>query len=73
MQVSRTFKEIMAFKSVKQVHMAEILGYSKQSFNNFLVRDSWKIKDIEKAADILDCDVELVIVDRQTGKIYRCE
>ena len=26
MQVSRTFKEIMAFKSVKQVHMAEILG-----------------------------------------------
>ena len=73
MQVSRTFKEIMAFKSVKQVHMAEILGYSKQSFNNFLVRDRWKIKDIEKAADILDCDVELVIVDRQTGKRYRCE
>ena len=73
MQVSRTFKEIMAFKSVKQVQMAEILGYSKQSFHNFLVRDSWKIKDIEKAADILDCDVELTLVDRQTGKRYNCE
>ena len=73
MQVSRTFKEIMAFKSVKQVQMAEILGYSKQSFHNFLVRDSWKIKDIEKAADILDCDVELTLVDRQTGKRSNCE
>lgn len=40
MQISRTFKEVMVFKSVKQIQLAEILGYSKQSFNNFLVRDS---------------------------------
>ena len=27
----------------------------------------------KKAADILDCDVELTLVDRQTGKRYKCE
>ncbi len=32
-----------------------------------------KIETLIKIADLLDCNVEITLIDRETGKKYNCE
>ena len=69
MSASKTIKKCMISKGVKPGFVADRLGDNKQVFYNKLSRDTMKYNDVEKIADVLDCDV--VFQDRQTGEIYK--
>lgn len=55
----------MLEKDIKQVDVAEQLGYTKQGFNKLLSKDDFKLKDIEKIANILGYDIELNFIDQE--------
>lgn len=69
MDISKTFKMLMLKKDVKQVDVAIQFGMSKNTFNNLLQRNSFKLNDVIKIASILGYDVKLQFVDRESGKI----
>lgn len=56
-------------KNISLKALGELHGdSSKNVFYNKLNRDTMKFKEVEKIADLLDCDV--VFRDRKTGAIY---
>lgn len=73
MEVGKTFKKIMIDRDIKQTDIADKLGITKQYFNDQLRRNNFRIGDIEKIADILDCDTRLQFIDRDTGKVVDAE
>lgn len=69
----------MVNRDMKQIDIAnrfyssETNNSPKNTFNNLLRRNDYKLKDIIKIADILDYDVKLQLVDKNTGKIIDVE
>lgn len=57
-------KKIMLDESIKQTDLAEKLGMSKANLSSQLLRDSFRIKDIEKIADALGYDAEMNFIKR---------
>jgi len=55
-------------KTIKELNEMRGGEQPLQSLYNQINRDSWRFADVEKLADLLGCDV--VLVDRQTGKLY---
>ena len=79
MDVTKTLKMAMVNRDMKQIDVAdrfyssETNSNSKNTFNNLLRRNDYKLKDIVKIADILEYDVKLQLVDKTTGKIIDVE
>ena len=72
MDITKLLKMAMLEKNLKQVEVASRVYDSKNSrvtFNNLLRRNDYRLEDIIRVADVLDYDVRLQLVDRQTGKI----
>ena len=68
MGASKHIKICMTDKGIKPGEVASALGYDPQAFYNKVNRDTMKFADVEKIADIMECDV--LLVDRKTGKTY---
>lgn len=65
----RILKTIMTEKRIKSGYIADTLKMDRQAFYNWLNREKGMTVDkLTAVADILGCDV--VLVDRETGKIY---
>ena len=64
LSISKQFKIIMLENDLKQVEVAEKLGYTKQGFNNLLNKDDYKLKDIIKIADIIGYDIDIIFKKR---------
>jgi len=79
MDVTKALKMAMVNRNTKQVDVAdrfyssETNSNSKNTFNNLMRRNDYKLKDIVKIANILDYDVKLQLVDKNTGKIIDVE
>lgn len=64
LSITKKLKMLMLEKDMKQIEVAEKLGYTKQGFNKLLSKDDYKLKDIEKIADILGYEVELTFIEK---------
>jgi hypothetical protein len=79
MEITKTLKMIMLDRDMKQMDVAdryytsETNSNSKNTFNNLLRRNDYKLNDIIRIADILDYDVRVQFVDRRTGKTIDVE
>jgi hypothetical protein len=75
MDITKALKMLMLDKNMKQIDVAshfyssETNNNSKNTFNNLLRRNDYKLNDIIKIAAIMDYDVKLQFVDRKTGKV----
>ena len=68
MSAGKIIKQVMLERNVSVKDLAGKLGIEPQSVSNKLYRDSFSYKEVEKIADILDCDVPLIT--RDTKKIF---
>ena len=66
--IAKPLKKAMIDKEIKQKEIADILGVSKQTLYNSLSNDNLTFRRAAAIADILNCDI--VLIDRETGKIY---
>jgi len=79
MDVTKSLKMAMVQRDMKQIEVAnrfyssETNNSAKNTFNNLLRRNDYKIKDLIKIADIMDYDVNVQLVDRRTGKVIDVE
>jgi DNA-binding Xre family transcriptional regulator len=73
MELNKVFKKMMIDKEVKQIDLADSLGLSKENFHAQLRRNNFRITDIIKIADILNYDVNLQFIDRDTNRIIDVE
>ena len=63
-------KSVMLKKGMKSGQVADALGYkSRQVFFNWLSSNAMSLAKFAIVADALGCDV--VLLDRETGEIYR--
>ena len=75
MDITKSLKMLMLDKDMKQIEVAnrfynnETNNSSKNTFNNLLRRNDYKLNDVIKIAEILDYDVKIQFVDRKTGKM----
>ena len=68
MPVSKVLKQVMLERNVSVKDLAEKLGIAPQSMSNKLYRDSFSYNEVEKIADILNCDIK--ITTRDTNKSF---
>lgn len=68
MGAKKHIKMAMEDKEIKPGKVAELIEMPAQSFYNKINRDSMSFLDVEKIANVLNCDV--VLVDRETGRRY---
>jgi len=79
MDITKALKMAMVNRDMKQIDVAnsfystETNNNPKNTFNNLLRRNDYKLKDIIKIAEILNYDVKLQLVDKNTGKIIDIE
>ncbi len=74
MEVTNTIKKIMLDKKVKASQIADNSLMTRQNFSRILNSGEHnKIETLVMLADLLDCDVEITLIDRETGKKYNCE
>ena len=75
MDITKALKMIMVDRDIKQIDVAsrfytnETNKNSKNTFNNLMRRNDYKLNDIIKIAEILDYDVKLQFVDKLAGKV----
>jgi phosphoribosylaminoimidazole-succinocarboxamide synthase len=72
LDITKALKMLMVDKNIKQVDVASRFydsETSKNTFNNLIRRNDYKLNDIVKIAGIMDYDVKLQFVDRESGKI----
>jgi len=65
---SQPIKQLMQEKGVSVKELAEMLEINPQSMSNKLYRDSFSYNEVVKIADLLGCDVKLIM--RDTGKEF---
>lgn len=74
MEITKTIKKVMIDKDIQVGELADKYVISRQNFSRILnAGDRNKIETLIKIADLLDCDVEITLIDRETEKKYNCE
>lgn len=65
---AKLIKQLLIERDMSIKELAERLGIEHQSMRNKLYRDSFSFADMEKIADILDCNIK--VLTRDTGKEF---
>lgn len=65
---SSKIKRILKDRGMKHSDVAKAVGKSTQQVTDFLYRDNQLYKTVEKWLDAIDVDI--VFIDRKTGKVY---
>lgn len=68
MGASKIIKQIMQEKGITVKELAALLGVNPQSMSNRLYRDGFSFKEVQRIADLLDCDVKIIM--RDSGKEF---
>ena len=68
MSGAKIIKQIMTEKNITVKQLAEMLGINAQSMSNKLYRDNFTFEEIGKIADMLNCDIRIIM--RDTGKQF---
>lgn len=68
MSVSQKIRIVMLKKNVSLSELAKRLETSPQNLNGKLQRDSFSEKTLQMIASALGCNVEINLVDEETGE-----
>lgn len=68
MGASTVIKHIMLEKKITVKELAAKLGISAQSMSNKFYRDSFSYDEVVSIADMLNCDVKIIM--RDSGKTF---
>lgn len=61
-------------KEITEAELARRMGQSPQNLSNKYRRGTLKVSELQQAADALGADLQILFVDRETGKpIYKEE
>lgn len=59
---------------ITEAELARRTGQTPQNMNNKYKRNTFKVSELEKVADALNADLQILFIDRETGKpIYKEE
>lgn len=70
--VSDCIKTMMERKKLSSSYVADQLDCTTQNVYQTLIRDSWNLNQLIKYANVLDCDVEIVLKDRKSNERIVC-
>ena len=68
MGASKAIKQLMQEKNITVKFLAEKLNINSQSMSNKFYRDSFSYDEVATIANMLDCDVKIIM--RDTGKEF---
>lgn len=68
MSGAKIIKQIMTEKDLSVKQLAEMLGINAQSMSNKLYRDNFTFEEMDRIADMLNCDIKVIM--RDTGKEF---
>lgn len=68
MSGAKIIKQIMTEKNITVKQLAEMLDIKPQSMSNKLHRDNFTFEEMGKIADMLNCDIKVIM--RDTGKEF---
>lgn len=68
MSGAKIIKQIMTEKDLSVKQLAEMLDINAQSMSNKLYRDNFTFEEMGKIADMLNCDIKVIM--RDTGKEF---
>lgn len=54
--------------NMSSAELARRTGQTPQNMNNKYKRNSFKVSELEKVADALDCDLQITFVDKESGQ-----
>lgn len=61
-------------KGIKEAELARRMGQSPQNLSNKYRRGTLKVAELEQAAEALGSELQILFIDRETGKpIYKEE
>ena len=67
---SKIIKMICGYRNVKLSDVAGKLNKSTSNFYQMIKRDNFRENELEEIADILNCDLSIKFIDRETGKEF---
>lgn len=68
--VAKQLKALLAYKETNAAHLAELLNCSQANISQKLKRDNFSEKEMQQIADILNCDLKITFIDRESGKEF---
>lgn len=61
-------------RGIKEAELARRMGQSPQNLSNKYRRGTLKVSELEDAASVLGSDLQILFIDRETGKpLYKGE
>lgn len=68
MGAAKVIKQLLLERGMSVKELAEKMEIQAQSMSNKLYRDTFSYEEVEKIADILNCDIK--VVTRDTNKAF---
>lgn len=68
LSASEKIEVIRKRKKISKTNLAAMMDISRQNISNKFSRNNLQEDDIIKFANALDCDVEIIFIDRKTGQ-----
>ena len=67
---TKTIKMICGFREIPVSDVATKLNKTTSNFYQMLKRDNFREKELEQIAEILNCDLKISFIDKETGKEF---
>lgn len=67
---TKNIKMICGYREIPVSELAKKLNKSTSNFYQMLKRDNFRESELFEIANILNCDVKITFVDRETGKEF---
>lgn len=67
---TKNIKMICGYREMPVSDLAKKLNKSTSNFYQMLKRDNFRESELSEIANILNCDVKITFVDRETGKEF---
>ncbi len=68
--LAKKIRQILIDKEIKIDTYSRMLQVSQPNLSQKLMRDNFRESEMYKMAELLDCDLEITLRDRKTGKCY---
>ena len=68
--VSKQIKVLLAYKEINAARLAEKLNCSQANISQKLKRDNFSENEMRQIAEILNCDLKISFIDRESGKEF---
>lgn len=68
--VAKQIKVLLAYKETNAARLAEKLNCSQANISQKLKRDNFSENEMRQIAEILNCDLKISFIDRESGKEF---